>query len=144
MRFIGGFFELELPTKLKRQSLGQLWEVPADPALTFANARSAFCAFLSSNRPQKIWLPAYICVSMFDAATAAGIDTDWFPVGADLEPDITFLEEKTQPGDMVLIIDYFGRAPTPAFLNYAGNRNDLAFIEDAAQAFDTGQPRWAT
>jgi hypothetical protein len=43
-----------------------------------------------------------------------------------------------------LAVDYFGRAPSEEFLSFARSRSDVVFVEDAVQAFDTGQRQWGT
>lgn len=61
---IGGYFELELP--------------PARPpaisgALRFQSARAAFFALLQAGRPGRVWMPDYLCESMYAPLRAAGV-----------------------------------------------------------------------
>lgn len=142
MRFVGGFFELELPPA-SGPGLAADWNMPADPAASYANARSALAALIVALRPAKIWLPAFVCRAVAEAAAAARVAVDYFPVGSQLTPDIGFLDAMARSGEMVLAVDYFGAAPTDRFIDFAQRRTDLLFVEDAAQALDTGRPQWA-
>ena len=141
MSFIGGFFGLELPPA-NGAGLGSFWGMPADPALTYANARSALAALLVSIGPSRLWLPSYICRSVVQAAEAANTPFSFFPVDDSLQPDLGFLDSAAQTGEMVLAVDYFGRAPDAVFLDFVERRGDLLFVEDACQAFDTGAGQW--
>jgi dTDP-4-amino-4,6-dideoxygalactose transaminase len=141
MSLIGGFFELE-GLDAGGPGVADLWGMPLDPNLTFANGRSALAALVATQKPKKVWLPAYICRSVHAAVLATGIPLAFFPVNADLGPDTFFLERHVGPREMVLAVDYFGRPPTDCFLNFVRRRPDLLFVEDASQAMDTGQPPW--
>ena len=141
MGLIGGFFGLERPGA-SEFGLADLWGMPSDPGLTFANGRSALAALVATQKPQKVWLPAYICRSVPAAVRITGVTLDFYPVGAELEPDTLFLQHQAGPREMVLAVDYFGRPPTDYFMNFVRSRPDLLFVEDASQALDTGQPPW--
>jgi len=140
-RLIGGFLEFE---RLPRQpdSLAERLGLPANATRTFANARSALSSFLRSRGVKRLWLPAYGCPSLTDAATLAGVEAVYFGVGVQLEPDVSTLARDARAGDAVLAIDYFGRPPGAAFKAFASSRSDLLLIEDAVQALDTGEPPW--
>jgi hypothetical protein len=139
--FLGGFFGIEFPPA-EAPGIGSYWGMPPDPALTFVNARSALSALLASVRPPTLWLPAYICRSVPQAAAAAETPVRYFPVDVSLQPDIAFLDAATRAGDMVLAVDYFGRAPDAPFLDFVAQRQDLRFVEDGCHAVDTGAPPW--
>jgi dTDP-4-amino-4,6-dideoxygalactose transaminase len=140
MRFIGGFFGLELAPE-SAAGLADFWQMPGDPALCFANARSALAALVASLRPTKVWLPAYLCSSLLAAFDAVG-SVEFYPVDESLEPDVELLEAAVRPHALVLAIDYFGQPPHRRFLDFVRSRPDLRFVEDAAQAFDTGIAPW--
>jgi len=139
--FLGGFFGLELPAA-HACGLASFWKLPGNPALTFANGRSALAALLASVRPPRLWLPSYICRSVAEAASATATPVSYFPVDESLQPDTSWLESGARPGEMVLAVDYFGRAPGREFLDFANERQDLLFVEDACQAVDTGAAPW--
>jgi dTDP-4-amino-4,6-dideoxygalactose transaminase len=139
--FIGGFFGLELPP-VNPNGLASIWGVPARSSLTYANARSALAALLTSIRPNTLWLPAYICRSVAQAAEATATPVRYFAVDESLQPDTSALQSAVRPGDMVLAVDYFGRPPGCAFLDFVARRPDLVFVEDACHAADTGVTQW--
>jgi dTDP-4-amino-4,6-dideoxygalactose transaminase len=139
--YIGGFFGIELPPA-DVPGLASFWNMPIDPALTYVNGRSALAALFASVRPSKLWLPAYICRSVVQAAETAGTAFGFFPVNDGLQPDAAFLDSVARAGEIVLAVDYFGRSPDLEFLDFVERRRDLRFIEDACHAFDTGEAQW--
>jgi hypothetical protein len=139
--YVGGFFGIELPPE-HGSGLASFWHMPEDPGLTFCNGRSALAALLASVGTPKIWLPAYVCRSVAEAAAAAGTPISYFPVDEALQPDTSILETSARAGDMVLAIDYFGRPPGDPFLDFVKRRPDLNFVEDACHAVDTGTRQW--
>ena len=135
-RLIGGFFGLELPEP--RGGFAELWQVTG--GATFTNARSAFAALIQTVDPPRVWLPAYICEELVKVVPEERLA--FYPVGQKLMPATDILESSTRPGDMVLGVNYFGRPPNHAFLEFIEQRQDLVFVEDCAQAIDTGIPPW--
>jgi len=135
-KLIGGFFELELPEA--SGGFLSLWDVQAGPA--FLNARSAFAALVEAAAPAKVWLPAYICTQMAEAVPAGKLA--FYPVGDSLTPDIRVLEASTRPGDVVLAVNFFGRAPAREFLDFIRQHAELVVVEDCAHSIDTGMPAW--
>ena len=107
---------------------------------TFTNARSAFAALIQTVDPARVWLPAYICEELAKVVPEERLA--FYPLGQKLTPVIDILESSTRPGDMVLGVNYFGRPPEPAFLHFLERRQDIVFVEDCAEAIDTGIPPW--
>jgi len=73
---IGGYFELELP--------------PARPptfprALRFQSARAAFFALLRAGRPDRVWMPDYLCESMYAPLHAAGVTVVPYAIDTNFE-----------------------------------------------------------
>lgn len=64
-RAIGGYFELELPRQRHDVFPG---------ALRFQSARSAFFALLRAARPVRVWMPFYLCDTMYAPLQEMGID----------------------------------------------------------------------
>lgn len=141
-RFIGGFFALDLRSYRSDLDCSDVWSLPHDPRHCFANARSALAALVRALQPSRVWIPSYICRSVADAVQAAGTDLAYYRVNQMLEPDIDFLSDRTKPGEFVLGVDYFGRAPGRAFRDFAKARSDVVFIEDSVQALDTAVDAW--
>jgi hypothetical protein len=61
---IGGYFELEL-------SRGRGEYYP--DAYRFQSARAAFLALLQTGQPARVWMPRYLCDSMFEPLRRSGI-----------------------------------------------------------------------
>lgn len=93
---IGGYFELELPAP-------KPFLYPQ--ALDFQSARAAFLALLRSGKPQRVWMPYYICDSMLAPLEKAGIDVVFYKVDLNfhLIDDVCLKD-----GDWLLYVNYFG------------------------------------
>jgi dTDP-4-amino-4,6-dideoxygalactose transaminase len=140
---IGGFLPLaiaELPAAAVTP--WQLWTDGAQSTLAFQNARSALVWLLRQKQNRRLFLPAYICPEIADAARGAGVDVRFYGVGEALAPDAAALDSAARRGDAVLGVDYFGSAPSPDFLVLVNARRDLLWIEDRAQAFAPGVAAW--
>jgi dTDP-4-amino-4,6-dideoxygalactose transaminase len=136
-RPIGGFLGLELPGG--DVGLRKRWGV-GDRRLAFVNASSALANLLEAAQGGTVWLPAYICPEFTRAVPPARLR--YYPLDADLSPKVDVLQHAVCAGDLVVAVDYFGRPPSPAFLDYVSAHSDILFVEDCAQAFDTGRPAW--
>ncbi|WP_137936691.1 DegT/DnrJ/EryC1/StrS family aminotransferase [Chitinivorax sp. B] len=142
-RPIGGFFELELPAPQSGNLLAH-WQADALNSRWYANARSALAHLLRHKQCTRVWLPAYLCDALVDAILYAGCRVQFYPVDEQLHPDSNWLVSRINTGDAVLAIDYFGRSPNSLFRGLVQSRQDVIWIEDRAQAIDTGQPPWGT
>lgn len=108
---IGGAFELDTQTVLALE----------DAPRRFAEAQSvtsgrAALALLAERAPGKWLLPAYICDTALQPLQRAGIELEFYSVGADLRPRVDELEravEESSPA-AVLVVDYFGFPPREA------------------------------
>src|SRR3989338_5642115 len=141
-KLIGGFFEMEQPAVLIKKSVAEHWGIPKDPTFGFANARSALAMLISIIQPSKAWLPAYVCHAVVEAFTINRVPVSYYAVGGLLEPDVDQLDVECQSGDVVLAINYFGRAPSNTFYDFVRKRSDLIFVEDCAQTIDSEQAAW--
>lgn len=126
---IGGLLPALEPAPVE-VSLWDGWTTGFAHAAAFASARSALAALIRDRRPRRLWLPAYVCQTLFDGAVAGGAPVHWYAVDGALQPILPDLT----PGDAILIIDYFGRA--------AGVEapEGVLVIEDRAQALDPAAP----
>ncbi len=93
---VGGYQELELP--LDKENLYRA-------TISTNSARSAIKLVLSSIGPKKVWLPAYICDSVVEAANDVGVTIGFYRINSDFEidPTLTLNED-----ELILIVDYFG------------------------------------
>jgi hypothetical protein len=143
---IGGFFELDLGPPIDARagtSVAASWFGTASEVVAFRNARSALALGVLPALPaSQLWLPDFICPEL-RRAVAPHIALRSYPLAADgpLAPDSGFLAAHVEPGDAVLVVSYFGRAPSSDLRAYAARRPDVTWIEDRAGAFDPG-PAW--
>lgn len=132
---IGGFFGL---ASAGAGDLVAHWGAEAAPG--WVNATSALAALVAHLRPGAVWLPGYICAEL--VAAAGPCPLRFFPLGADMAPDGAALEGRLAPGDLVLAANMFGRAPGAAWRAFVTAHPQVTFVEDCAQALDTGGPAW--
>ncbi len=93
---IGGYFELDLPD----------YEELYPEALGFQSARSAFLAILQASDFEEVWLPNYICDSMFESARLANVRIQTYSIDQNLVP--VNLPESIPINVGVLYVNYFG------------------------------------
>lgn len=139
---IGGFFALEPPLRAKAGSVWSLWQLARRSHALFTNGRSALNHALRQHQPLRLWLPAYSCESLRQAAEGAVAELHFFPLMQNLSPDCAFLARSIKPGDAVLAIDYFGRPPSPDFLAFVRRHPKILWIEDRAQALYPSASAW--
>ncbi len=102
----------------------------------FRTARGALAALLRHRGRRRVWLPAYLCDVLAEAAR--GCEMAWYGVDQGLNIDIASL--LLESGDAVVVIDYFGRSPSPELYELAHGRPDVLWIEDRAQALAPDGP----
>jgi len=137
---LGGFFGIDLPDVVPDVGgLAAVWEV-AETRHAWTNATSALASLVAHLRPGSVWLPGYICSSVL-AAVPREVQR-FFPLREDLSPETDAMEGRLSHGDMVLAVDMFGRAPGPDWHAFVAAHSDVTFVEDCAQALDTGTAAW--
>jgi hypothetical protein len=93
---IGGFFELELPSK------GSMFH---DQALALANGRVCFKVLLERVKPTKVFIPFYCCDSLILPLTEAAIPYEYYAINAAFDPvGIPLLGDS----ELFVYINYFG------------------------------------
>lgn len=93
---IGGYFELELP-----ESNGHFYS----QALKFQSARAAFYALLETGKPQRVWMPKYICNSMLLPLQALKVEIVFY----DLTKQLGVCDSvQLSKNDWLLYVNYFG------------------------------------
>ncbi|MEM9761403.1 MAG: hypothetical protein AAF968_02630 [Pseudomonadota bacterium] len=131
---LGGFFGLEVPET--GAGLWRHWQ--ADRGIAYVNASSALSALISARAPGQVWFPAFVCPEFPEAAPEAA--RRYYALSDDLSPDTATLSPMA--GDMVVAVNYFGRAPGAAWAEFAAARPEVTFVEDCAQTVCTGAPAW--
>ncbi|NOR69317.1 MAG: hypothetical protein GQ532_06405 [Methylomarinum sp.] len=121
---IGGYFEFELPV-----SKTHLYS----DAIKFQSARAAFYALLEEGKPNRVWMPNYICDSMILPLHSLNIEVKFYDLTIDLDVSESVVLKKS---DWLLYVNYFGicSAQEIKLLNRF-NSNQLVF--DHSQGFFT-------
>jgi hypothetical protein len=141
---IGGFFGWEpLPKPAaeltNEKSVLQSWGFDATRHPAYRNGRSALYYWLKSQQATRLWLPAYCCTTLTEAAKFLSLEIHYYPLMADFSPDGDWLNSYLQAGDHVLAINFFGQLPSDPFLNLVKTRYDVYWIEDCAQTLAAPQ-----
>ena len=105
----------------------------------FRTARAALAALLRHRAVKRVWLPAYVCGSLFEGAVASGAKVLFYSVGPSLAGGLDHLVPSLELGDAVLGVDYFG-FPRDEFRRRPAEPANILWIEDRAQALDAGTP----
>jgi hypothetical protein len=121
---IGGYFELELsPHKRLHHS----------HAIKYQSARASFSALLRTGKPNKVWVPHYICESMLAPLKATETQHAFYAINSDFD-----IAENIEIGefDWILYINYYG------ICNQASERvlkkfPPMQIVMDHSQAFFT-------
>lgn len=93
---IGGYFELEMSNTVS-SFLNNFQK--------FQSARSAFYALLQAGKPERVWVPKYICDAMIFPLKNLKVKHQFYDVNEQLEIDKAV---KLEPGDWILYVNYFG------------------------------------
>ena len=142
MSAIGSVFPtpLNLPIDAIDNSLWQGWTAGWRHVSSYSSARAALAALLRFKGIQRIWLPDFCCTALVEAA--GHVEMGWYETTLELDVSWPILAQALRPGDAVLAIDYFGRAPRSGFLDLVRAQRDVLWIEDRAHALNPGLPAW--
>lgn len=117
---IGGYFEFELNTGVELH----------EGALPLNSARNCFRYILQRYKPSKMYLPYYICDSIFDVAKDSGTTWEFYALDKNME-----LSQSIEPqeDELLLYVNYFGLKTTYAY--HLAGRFGSTIVIDNSQAF---------
>lgn len=122
---IGGYFELEL-------SRGRTQVYPG--ALRFQSGRSAFLALLRAAKPDRVWMPRYLCDTMYAPLREAGIGCEHYSVGEGFE---IIGAPAVDDNDWFYYVNYFGLCDS--YVDHVLSRfGPQRVVVDNCQAFFSG------
>ncbi len=125
-QLIGGKFGLVDFSKTNNQPPPFL----KDKELLLANARSGINILAALLKPQKIWMPSFLCDVMLKAVQ--DIDVQFYEVDSHLQVSGEWLNT-VEKGELVVFIDYFGFPFDPSLARRIKERGSWV-LEDASQA----------
>lgn len=132
-QIIGGMFGLgEVPSN----SNGCTPPFLKGREIFLANGRCGIWLLIELLSPLQVWMPSYLCGGMLPAVDRSAADVRFYEVGYDLTlPSQEWLGD-VRPGDLVVLIDYFG-FPCDSSCATRAKEQGAWVLEDAAQALLT-------
>lgn len=98
----------------------------------FQSARAALFSLLSSRRPGRVWVPAYICGAVPDAIDKAGI----LRIPYELDDRLCVPDGlKVEADDIVLCVNYFGLCEEAVDRSIVAYGADRIVVDDAQALF---------
>ena len=76
--------------------------------LFLASARSGIALLLKRLAPGRLWLPSFYCNHLLKTLQQCGVPVSLYGIGADLQPVSLDWTAEVEPGDLVIMVDYFG------------------------------------
>jgi dTDP-4-amino-4,6-dideoxygalactose transaminase len=127
-RIIGGMFALD-PAPPPRATPPSF----LDGNVLLLTARCGIHLLIERLRPGQVWMPSYLCGVMLEAVDRRRSGLRFFPVNCDLRAEDLAWVADVRPGDLVVLIDYFGFHGERACAE-AVRRRGARVVEDACQA----------
>lgn len=129
---IGGYLELELPRNRR---------MVYPDAQRFQSGRAAFLALLRAARPARIWMPRYLCDSMYAPLREARIECEHYSVDTDFR---IVGEPAVQDGDWLYYVNYFGLCANYVDTVLARYGASRVVVDNCQAFFSTPRPCAAT
>lgn len=105
-------------------------------SLATINARSALRLAIEYLAPKQVWFPSYFCESMLTAIEGLPTRLRFFGIGDSLQMESLDWLDEFQPGDVVVLIEYFGFPCDDSWLERVHEIGGVAIL-DAAQSLLT-------
>lgn len=129
---IGGFFEIELiDPSLDPSGITALerWTKNRSFGL-FTTVRSIILELKNELKSSRLWIPEIFCNVLQDVR---GVHTYVLQKNG-FDPDIQFLNENLQEGDIVLVVNFFGTEVSTEFIEFVKGRTSIHWVEDACHS----------
>jgi hypothetical protein len=125
MKPMGGFFELEIPTRGSGLH---------GSASALASGRSCLAQALETLRPRRALVPFYTCEALLEPLAERGVVVDYYALTPALEPD---LGRGPSDGECLIYINYFGLKSELA-ARLAADHGPRAIIDNTQAFFEAG------
>ncbi|MFT5635028.1 MAG: hypothetical protein ACI89T_000459 [Cognaticolwellia sp.] len=120
-KYIGGFFELELPKNNN---------VIHNNAIALSNGRACLNLIIKQIKPVKVYLPFYTCDALFSPLENKNINFEFYAINENFEP---INLPKIKSDELLIYINYFGIKDT--FSNALSNKYQQNVIIDNTHQF---------
>ncbi|MEE2828986.1 MAG: hypothetical protein VX498_07350 [Myxococcota bacterium] len=131
---LGGMFGLAEPSAATGSPAAFL----GPGALRLANARSGMKLLVEALRPERVWLPSFLCESLIEPIASAGLDLCFYSVDSSLQVQVDPGLDALRSGDLLVQIHYFG-FPVDRRLAALARERGAHVVDDAAQALLSSQ-----
>jgi dTDP-4-amino-4,6-dideoxygalactose transaminase len=132
-QLIGGMFGLQAIPDSNASRLPFV----TNRTIYLVNVRSGIWLLAQQLAPGQIWCPSYLCLAVLNAVRGHATRVRFYEVDYDLTlPSLQWLDQ-VRPGDLVLVIDYFGFRCDSECAVRAKERGAWV-VEDASQALLSG------
>lgn len=121
MKEIGGYLEIE--------NLHGLNEWYKDK-IRFNTARSAFLYLAREKKIRKVYLPFFLCNSVYDACKKENIEVEFYNINSKFEPDFNKIMNSN---DYLYIVNYYGQITNEQIIQYKEKYHNV--VIDNVQAF---------
>lgn len=121
---IGGYFGLELP------DYGDFFP----DTLRYQSARAALRAVFECHGIRRVWLPVYVCDSVWRAAEEASVEVCTYQLDDSLYP--INLPETLADGEVMLYVNYFGLRQSAVARLQTQFRSERLIIDNSHALFD--------
>ena len=132
-KIIGGMFGLPETVEPKVAIKPHQCKFLDDTNLFLANGRSGIMVLIDRLAPASVWMPSYLCPTMIEAVDQKKTNLRFYEVGYNLHISSTGWIDQIQPGDLVVLIDYFGLPLSAKVVDMVKSHGGYV-LEDACQA----------
>jgi dTDP-4-amino-4,6-dideoxygalactose transaminase len=129
-KIIGGMFGLDISSM---NGGNYLPDFLSDKNIFTANATSVLAILINFLQPRQVWLPSYSCIALWAAISHACVPARFYPLSYELDLQSSSWLKEVRPGDLVVMIDYFGFPLGTKYVEMIKNRGAY-ILEDATQA----------
>lgn len=134
-QILQSIFHLPKKDEIKnlRQLIKQYFRPGTEDVIFTESASAGIYWLLRFFKPPRIYMPAYLCASVYEAAVRAGVPITYL----DLQPhsfDTNIEKINYQPGSMLLLVHLYGIPSNPNKALEIADKNNLILVEDNASA----------
>lgn len=138
-KILGGMFGWKEYEKKSSQNYSFL----SDKNIFLFNGRSAIFSIINTLKPEKVWLPDYLCETILDAVNKTKTKINFYNINYNLKIDNLDWIKKLNNNDLVILIEYFGFPVEPDIIKKIKTKK-AGILLDAAQSLLSKNTRAAS